>query len=92
MRQKNSKEKNKRNLYWKEYFGLRESLARQIAKFSLIIKSTSFEIINFDPILLIKNKNNKNEIEYIWGGRVPKKEKRVLITFSKNKLNDLFIQ
>jgi len=37
----------------------------------LILKG-SFDIVNFDKYFLIRNENNLNEVEYIWGGIVPK--------------------
>lgn len=37
----------------------------------MILKG-SFDIVNFDKYFLIRNENNLNEVEYIWGGIVPK--------------------
>ena len=85
LRKFNSVEIEKRNLYRKDYYGLRESLAGQIAKFTLILKSNTLDIVNFDKFFLIRNENNKNEMEYIWGGLVPKDGKRVLITFTRKQ-------
>ena len=85
LRKLNIVEIEKRNLYRKDYYGLRESLAGQIAKFTLILKSNTLDIINFDTFFLVRNENNKNEIEYIWGGLVPKEGKRVLISFTRKQ-------
>ena len=73
-----------RKICRREYFGLDKSLSGQMAKFCLILKG-SFDIVNFSEYFLIKNNNNKNEIEYIWGGRVPYGGKRTLIMFSKSE-------
>ena len=94
IRYKESKDLNKytieeieeRKIYRNEYYGLEKSLAGQNAKFSLILKG-SFDIVNFKDYFLIKNKNNLNEKEYFWGGRVPYGGKRTLITLSKDKAN-----
>ena len=83
---KNIKKKNEdRNLYRTERYGLRKSLARQIAKFTLILKTNSFEIIQFDKYIFSKNINSAGETEYIWGGLVPEEGNRILITFSRKK-------
>ena len=55
-----------------------------MAKFCLILKG-SFDIVNFKDYFLIRNEKNKNEIEYVWGGRVPYGGKRTLIMFSKSE-------
>ena len=55
-----------------------------MAKYILIIKG-SYEIVNFDNYFLVKNKNNKNENEYIWGGIVPEGGLYTNITFSKKE-------
>ena len=73
-----------RNIHRRDYYGISKQLAGQTAKFSLILKG-SFDIVNFDDYFLIRNTNNKNEIEYMWGGRVPYEGKRTLIMFSKKE-------
>ena len=73
-----------RKIYRSEYYGLHRSLAGQMAKFCLILKG-SFDIVNFKDYFLIRNEKNKNEIEYVWGGRVPYEGKRTLIMFSKSE-------
>ena len=73
-----------RKIYRNEYYGLDKSLAGQMAKFCLILKG-SFDIVNFKDYFLIRNEKNKNEIEYVWGGRVPYEGKRTLIMFSKSE-------
>ena len=82
-------EREERNIYRSEYYGLSKLLAGQVAKFSLILKG-SFDIVNFKDYFLIKNNKNLNEIEYSWGGVVPSEGKRTLIMFSKNKANYSF--
>ena len=77
-------ELNLRNIYKKEYYGLERSLAGQKAKFSLILKG-SFDIVNFSKYFLVRNKKNKKEVEYIWGGIVPFEGMTTLITFSKKE-------
>ena len=79
------KAKEDRNLYRTEHYGLRKSLAGQIAKFTLILKTNSMEIIQFDKYIFSKNVNSAGETEYIWGGLVPEEGNRVLITFSRKK-------
>lgn len=79
------KKREDRNIFRNEHYGLRKSLAGQIAKFTLILKTNSFEIIQFDKYLFVKNENNEGETEYIWGGLVPKEGNKVLITFSRKK-------
>lgn len=54
-----------------------------MAKFILILKG-SLDIVNFDNYFLIRNKKNKKEVEYAWGGKVPNEGKMTFITFSKN--------
>ena len=73
-----------RKIYREDVYGLDKSLEGQIAKFKLINKGT-FVIINFDKYFLIRNENNLNEIEYIWGGRVPKGGCLTNIMFSKKE-------
>ena len=76
--------KEERKIYRYEYYGLYGDLAGQMAKFSLILKG-SFDIVNFDDYFLVRNTNNKNEIEYMWGGCVPEGGKRACIMFSKKE-------
>ena len=73
-----------RKIIRNDYFGLDKSLSGQMAKFSLILKG-SFDIVNFSEYFLIKNTNNKNDVEYVWGGRVPYGGKTTLIMFSKRE-------
>ena len=75
-----------RSIYRSEYYGIDKSMAGQMAKFSLILKG-SFDIVNFDDYFLVRNTNNKNEVEYMWGGRVPYQGKRTCIMFSKKEAN-----
>lgn len=86
LKYKEIRKKNEdRNLYRTEHYGLRKSLAGQIAKFTLILKTNNFEIIQFDKYIFSKNKNSAGETEYIWGGLVPEEGNRVLITFTRKK-------
>ena len=57
----NQSEINK--IYRYGYYGLGSELAGVNAKYSLILKG-SFDIVNFDEYFLIRNFNNKNDIEY----------------------------
>ena len=70
-----------RKIYREEIYGLDKILEGQIAKFILILKG-SFDIVNFDKYFLIRNENNLNEVEYIWGGIVPKGGLRTNILLS----------
>ena len=70
-----------RKIYRDEVYGLDKLLEGQIAKFILILKG-SFDIVNFDKYFLIRNENNLNEVEYIWGGIVPKGGLKTNILFS----------
>ena len=73
-----------RKIYRNQTYGLDKILGGQKAKYILIIKG-SFEIIDFDNYFLIRNENNINEIEYFWGGVVPKEGLRTNILFSKKE-------
>ena len=77
-------EKLKYPFFRQEYYGLSQALSGQMAKYSLILKGT-FEIIAFKEDFFIRNRDNKREKEYIWGGKVPPDGKRTLIKFSKNE-------
>ena len=73
-----------RNIYRTETYGLEGNLEGQMAKFSLILKG-SFDIVNFEDYFLMRNKNNTDEVEYMWGGRVPYGGKMTKIMFSKKE-------
>ena len=77
-------EKERYKFFRQEYYGLSENLSGQMGKFRLILKG-SFDIVSFKDDFLIKNENNKNEKEYIWGGKIPSGGKRTLIKLSKNE-------
>ena len=77
-------EREHRQIYRTEYYGIHKSLHGQMAKFSLILKG-NFDIVNFKNYFLIRNKKNLNEKEYFWGGVVPYEGKMTLITLSKSK-------
>ena len=87
--------KEKKNLsnelhFWK-YYGLNSNFSGINAKFSLILKG-SYDIIDFDEYFLIRNTDNQEEVEYMWGGIVPKNGKRAKITFSKKEATWYFEQ
>ena len=69
--------------FWK-YYGLNANFAGINSKYSLILKC-NYDIIDFDEFFLIRNINNQEEVEYIWGGVIPNNGKRVKITFSKKE-------
>lgn len=77
-------ELEQRSVYRHGYYGLSPDLEGEKVKYSLILKG-SFDIVNFSKYFLIRNINNKKEIEYIWGGIVPPKGNTVLIMFSKKE-------
>ena len=79
-----NQEREHRQIYRNEYYGIHKSLQGQMAKFSLILKG-NFDIVNFKNYFLTRNKKNLNEKEYFWAGVVPYEGKMTLITLSKNK-------
>ena len=56
-----------------------------MGKFSLILKG-SFDIIRFKDDFLVRNQENKNEKEYIWGGKIPKGGIKTYIILSKREV------
>ena len=79
----NSKKSN--NLNPEGYYGITSKTNKKlVGKFILILKG-SYDIMNFDDYFLIKNTENKNESEYIWGGIVPPDGKQTSIKFTKRK-------
>ena len=81
-----------RKIYRYGYYGLGRELSGEKAKYSLILKG-SFDIVNFeDEYFLIRNINNKEEVEYMWGGVVPEEGKRAYIMFSKKDAKFSFTQ
>ena len=75
---------SKNKIYREEYYGLDSSLAGITAKYSLILKG-NYDIVNFEPFFLIRNTNNLNDIEYMWGGVVPSGGKQSLLMLSKKE-------
>ena len=73
-----------RKIYRTEIYGLFAILSGVKAKYSLILKG-SFDIVNFQDYIFIRNNNNKEDIEYIWGGIVPPLGKSTSIMFSKKE-------
>ena len=64
-------------LYFRQYkYGLSNKLEGLIGKFKLILKG-NFEIVSFEEDFFIRNKENKREKEYIWGGKIPLVEKEL---------------
>ena len=55
-----------------------------VGKYILILKG-SFGIYDFEDEFFIKNKNNKKESEYIWGGKIPPDGKQTEISFTRKK-------
>ena len=70
--------------YRRTFYGLRKNLEGQMGKFRIILKE-NFEIISFKEDFFIRNKENKKEKEYIWGGKIPSGGKRTLTTLSKKE-------
>ena len=68
----------------KAYYGLSKILEGQMGKCRLILKG-NFEIVSFEEDFFIRNKENKKEKEYIWGGIIPPGGKRTLTTLSKKE-------
>ena len=68
----------------KSYYGLSSNLEGQMGKCRLILKG-NFEIVSFEEDFFIRNKENKKEKEYIWGGKIPPGGKRTLTTLSKKE-------
>jgi hypothetical protein len=68
----------------KSYYGLNEILEGQMGKCRLILMG-NFEIVSFEEDFFIRNKENKREKEYIWGGKIPPGGKRTLTTLSKKE-------
>ena len=76
-----SQERERYKFYRDGFYGLSENLSGQMGKFRLILKG-SFEIVSFKDDFLIRNEKNKNEREYIWGGKVPPGGKRTSVKLS----------
>ena len=68
----------------KAYYGLSKILEGQMGKCRLILKG-NFEIVSFEEDFFIRNKENKKEKEYLWGGKIPPGGKRTLVTLSKKE-------
>ena len=73
-----------RKIFRNENYGLDNILSGQMSKYILIIKG-DFEIVNFSNYFLIKNEKNVNDIEYVWGGRVPEGGLKTNIMLSKKE-------
>ena len=67
------------------YYGITSKVNKNcVGKYILILKG-SFDIFDFEDEFFIKNVNNKNESEYIWGGKVPPDGKQTVISFTMKK-------
>ena len=82
---------DERKIFRYGYYGLYGALAGVNAKYSLILKG-SFEIVKFENYFLIRNTNNKDDVEYMWGGIVPPGGKTTRIMLSKKEAKWSFRQ
>ena len=73
----------------KEYYGIPPYSTNGMGKYILINKG-SYDIVKFDDIFFVRNEKNLNEVEYVWGGRVPSQGKQTLITFTKKEAKWLY--
>ena len=71
-------------IYRSDNYGLDNTLCGANAKYSLVLKGNEM-IVNFDDYFLIRNTENKVDVEYMWGGIVPPNGKMTKITFSKRE-------
>jgi len=76
---------NQTKLDYDEYYGIRSKVNNNcVGKYILILKG-SFDILDFEDEFFIKNEKNKNESEYIWGGKIPPEGKITGIKFTRKK-------
>ena len=73
-----------RKFYRQEYYGLSEILKGQMGKFRLILKG-SFDIVSFKNDIFLRNENNKQEKEYLCGGKIPPEGLQTLVQLSKKE-------
>ena len=74
-----------RKLNYDGYYGISSKTnPKLMGKYILIVKG-NFDIIDFEENFFIKNEKNKNESEYVWGGKVPPGGKETSITFTRRK-------
>ena len=86
---KNKDSSEKIILNYDEYYGITSKVNKNcVGKYILILKG-NFDIMDFENEFFIKNEKNKNESEYIWGGKIPSggKQTRVYFTRKKTKWN-----
>ena len=82
---KNKYSSGKDNLNFDECYGITPKTNKNcIGKFILILKG-NFDIMDFEGEPFIKNEKNKNESEYIWGGKIPPGGKQTTIRFTRKK-------
>jgi len=82
---KNKDSSGKTILDYDDYYGIIPKINKNlVGKYILILKG-NFDILNFEDDFLIKNEKNKNESEYIWGGKVPLGGKQTRVSFTRKK-------
>ena len=86
---KHFKNKSYYELTYKEYYGISSEAGNTMGKYILINKG-SYDIVKFDELFLVRNENNLDEVEYIWGGKVPFGGKETYITFTKKEARWLY--
>jgi hypothetical protein len=80
-----SKDLAERKLNCYNYYGISSKTnPKLMGKFILILKG-NLDIIDFEDNFFVKNEKNKNESEYVWGGKVPSEGKETRITFTRKK-------
>ena len=74
-----------RKLNCYNYYGISSKTnPKLMGKFILILKG-NLDIIDFEENFFVKNEKNKNESEYVWGGKVPSEGKETRIRFTRKK-------
>ena len=83
---KNNKDSSgKTILNYNECYGITSKVNKNcVGKYIIILKG-NFYIMDFEYEFFIKNEKNKNESEYIWGGRIPSGGKQTRIYFTRKK-------
>ena len=83
---KNNKDSSgKTILNYNECYGITSKVNKNcVGKYIIILKG-NFDIMDFEDEFFIKNEKNKNESEYIWGGRIPSGGKQTRIYFTRKK-------
>ena len=83
---KNNKDSSgKTILNYNECYGITSKVNKNcVGKYIIILKG-NFDIMDFEDEFFIKNEKNKNESEYIWGGKIPSGGKQTRIYFTRKK-------